>query len=534
MPLDFFTRSGIPVQETYWPSDAPGIQSDEAARGALGESGKLPYTRGVQKDMYRGRLWTMRQYAGFGTAEESNQRYRYLLSQGTTGLSVAFDLPTQLGYDPDNARSRGEVGKVGVSIATLDDMRTLFSGIELSKISTSMTINATASILLAFYVAVAEEQGAQVSELRGTVQNDVLKEYIARGNFIYPPQGGLRIITDMFDWCARHTPKWNPISISGYHIREAGSTAVQELAFTFADAIAYVQAAVDRGLEVDRFAGQLSFFFNVHSDFFEEISKFRAARNIWSRIMRERFGAKDPRSCALRFHSQTAGSTLTAQQPHNNVVRVALQALSAVLGGTQSLHTNSFDEALALPTEESARIALRTQQIVGLESNVTQTVDPLAGSWFVEKLTSEIEERTWKYLEEIERRGGTVQCIESGYIQNEILDSAYSDQRAIDSGRIKVVGVNCFQEKTGEPSKLELLKISPEVESRAVERVKAYRLKRSTASYDAAIRALKDGAKGTENIQGLVIEAAKSGATLGETADALREVFGEFREYSGF
>jgi methylmalonyl-CoA mutase, N-terminal domain len=396
-----------------------------------------------------------------------------------------------------------------------------------------MTINATASILLAFYVTVAEEQGAKASDLRGTVQNDVLKEYIARGNFIYPPQGALRVTTDMFDWCSRQTPKWNPISISGYHIREAGSTAVQELAFTFADAIAYVQAAVDRGLPVDQFAGQLSFFFNVHSDFFEEVAKFRAARRIWAGIMRDRFGAKDPRSWSLRFHTQTGGSTLTAQQPHNNIVRVALQALSAVLGGTQSLHTNSFDEALALPTEESARIALRTQQVIACESNVTQTVDPLAGSYFVETLTDEIETRTRTYLEQIEKRGGTVACIESGYIQNEILDSAYSDQKKIDSGRLKVVGVNCFVEEE-QPGRLELLRISPQVERDAVERVRAYRSRRSSAAHAAAIDALKRGAAADGNIQGLVIEAVRAQATLGEVADALRSVFGEYKEYSGF
>jgi methylmalonyl-CoA mutase N-terminal domain/subunit len=445
------------------------------------------------------------------------------------GLSVAFDLPTQLGYDPDHPRSLGEVGKVGVSISTLDEMRTLFGGIDLSKVSTSMTINATASILLAFYVAVAEEKGAKASELRGTVQNDVLKEYIARGNFIYPPQGALRVTTDMFDWCSKNTPKWNPISISGYHIREAGSTAVQELAFTFADAIAYVQAAVDRGLPVDQFAGQLSFFFNVHSDFFEEVAKFRAARRIWAKIMSERFGAKDPRSCALRFHTQTGGSTLTAQQPQNNIVRVALQALSAVLGGTQSLHTNSFDEALALPTEESARIALRTQQVIAYESNVTQTVDPLAGSFFIESLTDEVERRTWEYLEQIEKRGGTIASIESGYIQNEILDSAYLDQQRIDSGTLKVVGVNCFAEKE-DSGKLELLRI----ERQCVERVRAYRQRRAVAPHAAALGALVDGAKSNGNIQGLVIEAVRAQATLGEIADALRGVFGEFKEYSGF
>jgi len=519
----FETRSRIPVEECY------GLA--EAAR--LGRPGEPPFTRGVQRDMYRGRLWTMRQYAGFGSAEESNRRYRYLLERGTTGLSVAFDLPTQLGYDPDHPRSLGEVGKVGVSISTLEEMRTLFAEIDLAKVSTSMTINATASILLGFYTAVAEEKGAKTSELRGTVQNDVLKEYIARGNFIYPPQGALRITTDMFDWCSKYAPKWNPISISGYHIREAGSTAVQELAFTFADAMAYVSAAVERGLKVDEFAGQLSFFFNVHSDFFEEIAKFRAARRIWSRIMSEKFGAQDPRSCALRFHTQTGGSTLTAQQPQNNIVRVALQALSAVLGGTQSLHTNSYDEALALPTEASARIALRTQQVIAYETQVTQTVDPLGGSFFVESLTDEIERRTWEYLDRIEKRGGTVQCIEEGFIQNEILDSAYSDQQKIDSGRLKVVGVNCFQE-TESPGSVELLRISPEIERQCVERVRAYRLKRSAPSYESALRALREGAQGEGNIQGLVCEAVRAHATLGEIADALRGVFGEFKEYSGF
>ena len=534
-PRPFETRSGISVKQTYWPDQAPASlgQGVSGAQEHLGLPGQYPFTRGVQKDMYRGRLWTMRQYAGFGTAEESNKRYHYLLSQGTMGLSVAFDLPTQLGYDPDHPRSKGEVGKVGVSISTLDEMRTLFRGIDLSKVSTSMTINATAGVLLSFYVALAEEQGVPVKDLRGTVQNDTLKEYIARGNYIYPPAGALRITTDMFAWCAQNAPKWNPISISGYHIREAGSTAVQELAFTFADAIAYTQAAVDRGLNVDSFAGQLSFFFNVHNDFFEEIAKFRAARRIWARIMRERFGAKDPRSWMLRFHSQTAGSTLTAQQPQNNVVRVTLQALASVLGGTQSLHTNSLDEALALPTESSARLALRTQQVIAYESNVTQTVDPLAGSWFVESLTDELEKRTWKYLGEIDGRGGTVKCIESGYIQNEILNSAYQDQRRIDSGDIKVVGVNCFKEE-GAEAPVELLRIPPELEKAAVERVRAYRAKRSQAATDAALRALEDGAKADANIMGLMLQAAKSGATLGEISDSMRKVFGLYQEYAGF
>jgi methylmalonyl-CoA mutase N-terminal domain/subunit len=522
------TRSGIPTQAVYTAHDLP---SDVDAR--LGQPGAYPFTRGVQKDMYRGRLWTMRQYAGFGTAEESNKRYHYLLSQGTMGLSVAFDLPTQLGYDPDHTRSKGEVGKVGVSVATLDDMRTLFRGIDLSKVSTSMTINATAPILLALYVAVAEEQGANPKELRGTVQNDVLKEYVARGNYIYPAEGALRLATDMFAWCAENAPKWNPISISGYHIREAGSTAVQELAFTFANAIAYVDSAVKKGLPVDEFAGQLSFFFNVHNDFFEEIAKFRAARRIWARIMKERFHAKDPRSCMLRFHSQTAGSTLTAQQPENNVVRVTLQALASVLGGTQSLHTNSLDEALALPSETAARIALRTQQVIAYESNVSNVVDPLAGSYFVENLTREIEERTWKYLEDIDARGGTVKCIEEGYIQNEILNSAYTDQRAVDDGVLKVVGVNCFKDG-GESSKVEIMRIPPELEKASVERVRAYRSKRSETSTLATLKALEDGARGGANLQALILQAVKSGATLGETADAMRRVFGLYREYSGF
>jgi methylmalonyl-CoA mutase N-terminal domain/subunit len=525
----FATRSGIPVNETYWPSDPAQAQAEKAR---LGEPGKFPFTRGVQKDMYRGRLWTMRQYAGFGTAEESNKRYHYLLSQGTMGLSVAFDLPTQLGYDPDHARSKGEVGKVGVSISTLDEVRTLFKGIDLAKVSTSMTINATASILLAFYVAVAEERGADVKELRGTVQNDVLKEYVARGNYIYPPEGALRLTTDMFDWCSKNTPKWNPISISGYHIREAGSTAVQELAFTFADAIAYTEAAIKRGLDVDQFAGQLSFFFNVHNDFFEEIAKFRAARRIWAKIMKERFSAKDPRSMMLRFHSQTAGSTLTAQQPQNNVVRVSLQALAAVLGGTQSLHTNSLDEALALPTESSARLALRTQQVIAYESGVTQAVDPLAGSYFIESLTDELERRTWEYIAEIDRRGGTISCIETGYIQNEISNSAYSDQRKMDSGELKVVGVNCFQQK--DHSNVELLKIPAELEHSTAERTRAYRAKRSQAAADESIRQLKEGIRSGANLQALILQSVKAQSTLGEIADAMRAEFGLFQEYSGF
>ncbi len=524
----FITRSGISIKEVYGPQDVP-----QDLRERLATPGEFPFTRGVQKTMYRGRLWTMRQYAGFGTAEESNRRYHYLLSQGTMGLSVAFDLPTQLGYDPDHARSKGEVGKVGVSISNLDEMRTLFKGIPLDQVSTSMTINATAPILLAFYVALAEEQGADVKELRGTVQNDILKEYIARGNFIYPPAGGLRLITDMFAWCATHTPKWNPISISGYHIREAGSSAVQELAFTFADAIAYVDSAVKAGLDIDAFAGQLSFFFNVHNDFFEEVAKFRAARKIWAKIVKERFHSKDPRSQMLRFHSQTAGSTLTAQQPENNVVRVAIQALAAVLGGTQSLHTNSMDEALALPSQSAAKLALRTQQVIASETNVTQTVDPLAGSYFVETLTAQIEEGVWKYLEEIESRGGTVACIESGYIQTEILNCAYSDQKKIDSKELEIVGVNCYQDTSSE-KKIELMKVAPELEAQSVETLRKYKAKRSNEKALASLKALSEGAKGQANLMELIYLCVKSECTLGEIAGELRHVFGEYQEYSGF
>ncbi len=523
------TRSGITVKEVYTASDLPADLN-------LGAPGQYPFVRGVQKDMYRGRFWTMRQYAGFGSAEESNQRYRYLLSQGTTGLSVAFDLPTQLGYDPDHPRAKGEVGKVGVSIATLDDMRTLFDKIDLSKISTSMTINATASTLLSFYVALAQEKAVSVSDLRGTVQNDVLKEYVARGNYIYPPNGAMRLITDMFSWCSENAPKWNPISISGYHIREAGSTATQELAFTFANAIAYVDAAVKRGHSVDQFAGQLSFFFNVHNDFFEEIAKFRAARRIWATLMRDRFGAKDPRSMMLRFHAQTAGSTLTAQQPENNVVRVSLQALAAVLGGTQSLHTNSMDEALALPTEASALLALRTQQVIAHESNVTQTVDPMAGSYFVENLTQSLEKGTWEYLKNIEEMGGTVRCIETGYIQNEIATAAYADQRKIDHQELKVVGVNCFQESVkGDGQHRKIPKVSEAAERSAVEKIRSYRSRRNQKATDAALKTLEDAAReDRSNLMAVILESVKAQATLGEISDTLRKVFGEYLDKSGF
>jgi len=524
------TRSGVEVKKIYSSSDVPNDLEQ-----TLGRPGEFPFTRGVQKDMYRGKLWTMRQYAGFGSAEESNARYRYLLAQGTTGLSVAFDLPTQLGYDPDHSLSRGEVGKVGVSIATVDDMRVLFHEIDLTKVSTSMTINATAAILLAFYVVVAEEKGAKAADLRGTVQNDVLKEYIARGNYIYPAEGALRIASDMFAWCAEHTPKWNPISISGYHIREAGSTAVQELAFTFSDAIAYVEYAIKRGLKVDQFAGQLSFFFNVHSDFFEEIAKFRAARRIWATLMKDRFGALDPRSWALRFHSQTAGSTLTAQQPYNNVVRVSYQAMASVLGGTQSLHTNSLDEALALPTESSAKLALRTQQVLAYETKVTQTVDPLAGSYFIENLTSEIEKRVWDYLAEVESRGGTVACIESGWIQTEIANSSYQDQKAMDSGELKVVGVNAFAEEGAALDKLEILKIPAALQDKRIERVKAYKSARDLGQVTQSLEMLKNAARSEDqNLMQKIYECARAQASLGEIADALREVFGTYKEYSGY
>ncbi len=510
------TRSGIPLKEVY---------GQDAKLGAPGE---FPFVRGVQKDMYRGKLWTMRQYAGFGSAAESNRRYRYLLEQGISGLSVAFDLPTQLGLDPDHPRSLGEVGRVGVSISTLDEMRTLFDSIDLAQVSTSMTINATAGILLALYAAVAEERGTALSALRGTVQNDILKEYIARGNYIYPPEGALRLTTDLFSWCAKRTPKWNPISISGYHIREAGSTAVQELAFTFGDAIAYVEAALKSGLGIDEFAGRLSFFFNVHSDFFEEIAKFRAARKIWAHLMKDRFKAKDPKSLMLRFHSQTAGSTLTAQQPENNVVRVAIQALSAVLGGTQSLHTNSLDEALGLPTERSATLALRTQQVIAHETGVPSVVDPLGGSWFIEELTEELVKRSLSEIAEIERRGGMIACIASGYVQGEIANAAYHDQKAMDAGALKVVGVNAFQEQ-GSSSTSSALKLSVNQERETVERIRAFRAQRSKTACDQALRGLEEGSAGGANLQELIFEAVKREATLGEIADRLRKAFGEYK-----
>ena len=523
-PADPQTSSHIPVKQLYTPADLKGWDYDREA----GYPGEYPYTRGVQATMYRGRLWTMRQYAGMGDAEESNKRYKYLLSNGTTGLSVAFDLPTQIGLDSDNPLSMGEVGKVGVAIDSIEDMQRLFDGIDLTKISTSMTINATASILLALYVAVAQRQGADIGKLSGTVQNDVLKEYIARGTYIYPPQQAMRIITNLFAWANDNVPDWNTISISGYHMREAGSTAVQEVAFTLGNGMAYVQAAIDAGLDVDKFAPRLSFFFNAHNNFLEEVAKFRAARRMWARIMREHFGAKSPKSWMLRFHTQTAGSTLTAQQPENNIVRTAIQALSAVLGGTQSLHTNSFDEALALPTEQSARIALRTQQIIGYESGVAQTIDPLAGSYYIESLTNEIERRAAEYLGKIEVMGGMLKAIERGYIQQEIQNAAYEYQQAVDDGSAVVVGVNRFELEQEKP--IPIQRIDETLEAKQVQRVRALRAKRDESAWRAALAGVEDGARSGANLMPRILAAVEANATVGEIADAMRRVFGEYKE----
>ncbi len=518
------TSSHIPVRPLYTPSDLEGWNYDQQ----VGYPGEFPFTRGVQATMYRGRLWTMRQYAGMGDAEESNKRYKYLLANGTTGLSVAFDLPTQIGMDSDHPMALGEVGKVGVAIDSIEDMQRLFDGIELTKISTSMTINATASILLALYVAVAKRQGGDIRRLSGTVQNDVLKEYIARGTYIYPPQQAMRIITDLFAWANENVPDWNTISISGYHMREAGSTAVQEVAFTLGNGIAYVQAAINAGLDVDRFAPRLSFFFNAHSNFLEEVAKFRAARRMWARIMRDRFKAKNPRSWILRFHTQTAGSTLTAQQPENNIVRTALQALSAVLGGTQSLHTNSFDEALALPTEHAARIALRTQQVIAYESGVPQTIDPLAGSYYVESLTNEVESRAKEYLEKIEALGGMLKAIERGYVQQEIQNAAYEFQQKVDHQQAIVVGVNRFA--TEEEKDIPILRIDPALESKQVERLRSLRARRDKGPWQLAMRGVEAAARSGENLMPRIIAAIETNATVGEIADAMRSVFGEYRE----
>lgn len=520
----FETSSEIPIERLYTPLDLE--QFDYLSD--LGFPGQYPYTRGVQPTMYRGRFWTMRQYAGFATAEETNKRYRFLLDKGQTGLSVAFDLPTQIGYDSDHPLSSGEVGKVGVAIDSLADMEILFDSIPLDKVSTSMTINSTAAMLLAMYIAVAEKQGVDSKILRGTIQNDILKEYAARGTYIYPPKESMRIITDIFAYCKDHLPKWNTISISGYHIREAGSTAVQEVAFTLADGIAYVQAAIDAGLDVDAFASRLSFFFNAHSNFLEEIAKFRAARRMWARIMKERFNAMDPRSLRLRFHTQTAGSTLTAQQPENNIMRVTMQALSAVLGGTQSLHTNSWDEAYALPSEKSVTIALRTQQVIAHETGVADSIDPLAGSYLIERLTKEIEEKADRYIQKIDEMGGAVKAIEAGYIQREIAESAYQFQMEVEKEERIIVGVNRFRQE--EPPLKDVLRISTDVETYQVEKLKRVKDKRDGSEVKQTLERLKRAAKGNENLVPLILNAVKAYATLGEIAGALREVFGEYRE----
>ena len=520
----FTTLSGIPLDRVYSREAIVDSEREES----IGYPGEYPFTRGIYPTMYRGRLWTMRQYAGFGSAAESNQRYRYLLSRGQAGLSVAFDLPTQIGMDSDHALALGEVGKVGVAIDSLEDMETLFDGIPLEKVSTSMTINATAAILLCLYVAVARKQGANLAKISGTVQNDVLKEYIARGTYIYPVRPAMRIVTDIFAWCRENLPKWNTISISGYHIREAGSTAVQEVAFTLADGIAYVQAALDAGLRVDEFAPQLSFFFNAHNDLLEEIAKYRAARRLWARIMTERFGAKDPRSLMLRFHAQTAGSSLTAQQPENNIVRVAIQALAAVLGGCQSLHTNSLDEALALPTEDSALIALRTQQILAHETGVTNTVDPVAGSYAIESLTNEIAALAWLYISKIDTMGGTLRAIESGFIQGEIQKAAYDFQRAVEAKEQIVVGVNEFvaEEERAVPT----LRMDEDIERSQIARLNALRAKRDSGRVKSVLAELRRRAATTENLLPAILTAVEAYATVGEISDALRRVFGEYQE----
>jgi methylmalonyl-CoA mutase N-terminal domain/subunit len=524
LPIDAETSSHIPVKPLYTPADLKGSDYESE----VGYPGEYPFTRGVQATMYRGRLWTMRQYAGMGDAEESNKRYKYLLSNGTTGLSVAFDLPTQIGMDSDHVLAAGEVGKVGVAIDSIEDMERLFAGIELTKISTSMTINATASILLALYVAVARRQGADIRKLSGTVQNDVLKEYIARGTYIYPPRQALRVITDMFSWTEENAPEWNTISISGYHMREAGSTAVQEVAFTLGNGMAYVDAAIKAGLDVDEFAPRLSFFFNAHNNFLEEVAKFRAARRMWARIMREHFKAKNPKSWMLRFHTQTAGSTLTAQQPENNIVRTALQALAAVLGGTQSLHTNSYDEALALPTEQAARIALRTQQVIACESGVAQTVDPLAGSYYIESLTNEIEKRSAEYLGKIEVMGGMLRAIERGFVQQEIQNAAYESQQAVDRGDAVVVGVNRFEVEEEKP--IPTQKINPALEPKQIERVRALRARRDAGPWKVALQSVEDAARSGDNIMPRILAAVEACATVGEISDAMRRVFGEYKE----
>jgi methylmalonyl-CoA mutase N-terminal domain/subunit len=522
---EFTTVSFNPVKPLYVPDGSDFENYDEK----IGYPGQYPFTRGVQPTMYRGRFWTMRQYAGFGTAKESNERYRFLLSQGQSGLSVAFDLPTQIGYDSDDPMSYGEVGKVGVAIDTLADMEILFDQIPLDKVSTSMTINAPGSVLLALYIAVAEKQGVTKSQISGTIQNDILKEYIARGTYIYPPKPSMRLITNIFEYCSKEVPKWNTISISGYHIREAGSTASQEVGFTLADGIAYVDAAIKAGLDVDDFAGRLSFFFNAHNDLLEEVAKYRAARRMWSKIMKERFSAKKAKSQMLRFHTQTAGSTLTAQQVDNNIVRVTVQTLAAVLGGTQSLHTNSRDEALALPTEDSVRVALRTQQIVAYESGVANTIDPLAGSYYVEEMTDKIEKEATEYIKKIDEMGGMVAAIEAGYVQGEIQKASYRYEQEVERNERIVVGVNKFQIKEGEPKGL--LKIDMSVQEEQIKFLNQVRAQRNNDEVKAKLSALKTAAQGDENLMPLIVDAVKVYASVGEICNVMREVFGEYKEH---
>ncbi|MFN3974378.1 MAG: methylmalonyl-CoA mutase [Dehalococcoidia bacterium] len=518
--------SGIPLKMFYTQADLRQLGFDEGRD--LGLPGQYPFTRGIYANMYRGRLWTMRQYAGYATAEESNRRYHYLLQQGQTGLSIAFDLPTQMGYDSDHPMALGEVGKVGVPVSSLRDMEILLEGIPLDKVTTSMTINATASVLLAFYIAVAKQQGVPQEALSGTVQNDILKEYIARGTYIYPPRPSLRLVVDIFKYCSQHMPKWNTISISGYHMREAGATAVQELAFTFANAIEYVRAAVNAGLDIDDFAPRLSFFFAAHNNLFEEVAKFRAARRLWARIMRERFKAQDPRSWLLRFHTQTAGVTLTAQQPLNNVIRCTIQALAAVLGGTQSLHVNSYDEALALPTEEAVRISLRTQQILAYESGVADVADPLGGSYYVEWLTTRLEEETQRYLDQIEQMGGALAALEKGYQQREIHESAYRFQQAMEAGKAVIVGVNRFTLE--EPPPRDILRISSETVRRQIERLQEVRRRRDNASVQRLLASLEEVARSEENTVPTILECVEAYCTIGEICDVFRKVFGEQKQ----
>jgi len=521
----FTTQSFVPVKPVYLPTDTDFENYTEK----LGLPGQYPYTRGVQPTMYRGRFWTMRQYAGFGTAKESNERYRYLLSQGQSGLSVAFDLPTQIGYDSDDPMAYGEVGKVGVAIDTLADMEILFDQIPLDKVSTSMTINAPAAVLLAMYIAVAEKQGVSKEQISGTIQNDILKEYIARGTYIYPPKQSMRLITNIFEYCSKEVPRWNTISISGYHIREAGSTAAQEVGFTLADGIAYAKAAIDAGLDVDAFAGRLSFFFNAHNDLLEEVAKFRAARRIWAKIMKERFNAKKPKSMMLRFHTQTAGSSLTAQQVDNNIVRVAIQTLAAVLGGTQSLHTNSRDEALALPTQESVKIALRTQQIVAEESGVANTIDPLAGSYYVEEMTDKIEREALEYINKIDELGGMIQAIEEGYVQTEIQRAAYQYNQEVERNEKIVVGVNKYTEN--EEHKGELLRIKEQVQKDQIAHLNETKKNRNQALVDEKLNALKSAAEGDANLMPFILDAVKVYAGIGEICNVMRDVFGEYKEH---